>query len=144
MRSESSARVCSTLIRGLPSQGRDALDPACASSGYADRPTGRDTTSRGRLPQPVLLPLLRHDRRADLVAEGEHLHVVGRGAAGERELVPLALAFERAATADHGRIRDLRDCERADDGLLGLVDLVLADALHRLEIADLLEARVGI
>src|ERR1041385_2966548 len=60
------------------------------------------------LPQPVPLPLLLRDRLADLVAEGEHLHVVGRGPAGERELVPLSLAFERAAAATHGRVRDLR------------------------------------
>ena len=40
--------------------------------------------------------------------------------------------------------RRLRIGERADDGALGLVGLVLADALHRLEIADLLETRVGI
>src|SRR5436853_7883267 len=81
------------------------------------------------LPQPTLLPLLGRDRLADAVAERQHLHVVGRGLAGERELVPLPPALERAAAARHRRVRDVRLAERTDHRTLGPVAFVLADAL---------------
>src|SRR5688500_10356167 len=45
-------------------------------------------------PQAVRLPLFLRDRVADPVAERVHLHVVGRGPAGERELIPLPPALE--------------------------------------------------
>src|SRR5947207_2430488 len=95
-------------------------------------------------PQAALLPLLRRDRLADAVTERLHLHVVGRGPAGERELVPLPLALERAAAARHRRVRDFRLTQRTDHRTLGPIAFVLADAPGRLEIADLLEACVGI
>src|SRR5258708_8686155 len=98
----------------------------------------------GALPQAVRLPLSLRDRLADLERESLHLHVVGAGLASKRELVPLALAAERTARAAHRRGDDFRRLECADDGALGPVGLVLADVLHRLEVADLLEARVGI
>src|SRR5437870_12207893 len=93
-----------------------------------DEPSALERAS----PQPALLPLLRRDRLADLVTEREHLHVVGRRLAVERELVPLPFAFERAAAAAHRRGGDLRLTQRADDRALWPIGLLLADALRRL------------
>src|SRR4051812_29671479 len=101
-------------------------------------------TGRRDSPQSALLPSLLRNRLADLVAERLHLHVVGRGLAAERELIPLPLALECPAAAAHRRGGDLRFAQRADDGALGPIRLFGADALRRFEIANLLEARIRI
>src|SRR6266567_7123151 len=104
-----------------------------------------DTRPISCSPQSVRLPLLGRDRLADLVAEGQDLHVVGGGLALEGKLEPLPLALERTASAGHRRVGYFRRRQRADDRTLRLVGLAIpADPLQRFEIANLLEPRVGV
>src|SRR5690348_514621 len=72
--------------------------------------------------------------------EREHLHVIGRRRATVGHLVPVAAAAERAAFGVDGVRGDLRLADGAGDGAVGMeAARVLADAVHRRVVAELLE-----